>query len=149
LYLLDTNHLSRLIERDPNICNRLLALDNANLTTSVVVWGELIFMAENSQKKAANLVRVRLLLRDIQIIPIDRKTAEIYGQLKAEIIARFGPRERNKRRRTRIEELGVHENDLWIAATALCHGLTIVSSDSDFERIREARAIHLENWLSD
>lgn len=104
-------------------------------------------MAENSEQKAANKVRVQLLLRDIQIIPVDREIAEIYGEFKTEIITRFGPREKIRRRTTRLEELGIQENDLWIAATALRHDLTVVSSDSDFQRMGEVRAFPLENWI--
>lgn len=104
-------------------------------------------MAQHSQQRAANLARVQAFLEDIRLYFIDEATTDIYGQFKAEIIARFGPRERSRRRQTRIEELGVGENDLWIAATALRHNLTIVSSDSDFERMRQVRAFPLENWL--
>lgn len=35
-------------------------------------------------------------------------------------------------KRTQIQEIGIGENDLWIAATALRHSLIIVTSDSDF-----------------
>lgn len=148
MYLLDTNHCSRLIERDPVVRHRLQSLGKVLVATSVVVCGELTFMAENSQHKAANLVRVQILLRGLEIYPVDREIADIYGQFKAEIIARFGPKEKSRRRTTKIQDLGVSDNDLWIAATALRHGLTVVSSDSDFERMREVRAFPLENWLS-
>jgi tRNA(fMet)-specific endonuclease VapC len=148
LYLLDTNHCSQLIEGDLIVRRRLQELGQVPVAISVIVCGELIFMARNSQQRTANLIRVQTFLRGINIYPVDRETAEIYAEFKAEIIAQFGPRERSRRRRTRIEELGVGENDLWIAATALRHNLTVVSSDSDFERMREVRTFPLENWLS-
>jgi predicted nucleic acid-binding protein len=50
-------------------------------------------------------------------------------------------------RRVTIEKLGFQENDLWIAAIAKCHRFTIVSTDSDFERIKEVEELFVENWL--
>lgn len=79
---------------------------------------------------------------------MDRETADIYGQFNAEIIEHFGPKEKSKRRKTRIENLGIGENDLWIAAIALRNGLTIVSADSDFQRMGEVRELAVESWLT-
>lgn len=146
MYLLDTNHCSRIIQGDAVVLRRLQEKGNVLVATSVIVCGELLFMAENSQQKAANLTRVQAFLQGIDIYPVEREIAEIYGQFKVEIISRFGPREKSRRRTTRIEELGVSDNDLWIAATALRHNLTVVSADSDFERMRQVRAFPLECW---
>ncbi len=148
MYLLDTNHCSRIIEGDAVVRRRLIELGKVPVATSVIVCGELIFMAQNSHQKAANLIRVQAFVQDIDIYSVDRETAHIYGEFKAEIIAQFGPREKSRRRTTRIEALGVSENDLWIAATALRHGLSVVSSDSDFERMREVKTFPVENWSS-
>ena len=148
MYLLDTNHCSRIIQGDPVLLRRLQELGKVPVATSAIVCGELTFMAQNSQQRAANIIRIQVFLRGIEIYPVDRETADIYGQFKAEIITRFGPRERSRRRTTKLEELGMSENDLWIASTALRHGLTVVSADSDFQRMQEVKAFPLESWLS-
>lgn len=147
MYLLDTNHCSRIIQGDATVLHRLREKGNTIVATSVIVVEELVFMAENSQQKTANFKVVQAFVESIDIHQIDKNIAEIYGQFKAEIISRFGFREKSRRRTTRIEELGVSDNDLWIAATAIRHNLTIISADSDFQRMQQVRAFPLECWI--
>jgi tRNA(fMet)-specific endonuclease VapC len=104
-------------------------------------------MAQNSQQKTANLMKIKAFLQRIDVYSIDNQTAEIYGDFKSEIIKQFGPKEKRKRQTTKLTEIGISENDLWIAATALRHSLIIVSCDSDFERMRQVREFSLENWI--
>ncbi|WP_085930364.1 PIN domain-containing protein [Anabaena sp. PCC 7938] len=83
----------------------------------------------------------------IDVYSIDNQTAEIYGDFKSEIIKQFGSQDKRKRQTTKLTEIGISENDLWIAAIALRHSLIIVSCDSDFERMRQVREFSLENWV--
>ncbi len=59
-------------------------------------------------------------ISDIEVIPIDAAVAASWALL-----------------RLRIATLGrrLNVNDLWIAATALTHGLPIVTQDADFDPI--------------
>lgn len=147
MYLLDTNHCSFLIEGEPKVINQFRQRSKAIIATNAVVVGELRFMAQNSQQKTANLLKIQAFLQRIDVYSIDNQTAEIYGDFKSEIIKQFGPKEKRKRQTTKLTEIGISENDLWIAATALRHSLTIVSCDSDFERMRQVREFSLENWV--
>ncbi|MFM6004833.1 MAG: type II toxin-antitoxin system VapC family toxin [Sphaerospermopsis kisseleviana] len=122
-------------------------MGKAIIATNAVVVGELRFMAQNSQQKTANILKIQAFLQRIDVYSIDSQTAEIYGDFKSEIIKQFGPKEKRKRQTTKLTEIGISENDLWIAATALRHSLTIVSCDSDFERMRQVREFSLENWV--
>lgn len=150
MYLLDTNHCSRLIMKlimkDVALLRRIIEVETEQISTCTIVQGELVHMAENSQQRAGNLALVRQFLQSIYIYPIDESTADIYGEFKAEIIHYFGPKEKAKRRGVRISNLGISENDLWIAAVALQHKLILVSGDSDFQRMREVRPFPLESW---
>ncbi|HEY9798863.1 MAG TPA: type II toxin-antitoxin system VapC family toxin [Leptolyngbyaceae cyanobacterium] len=147
MYLIDTNHCSYLMEGLPSVVEHLRSLGQVQLATSVIVAGELRFMAQNSHQKAANLIKIKAFLRQINLYGIDKETTEIYGDFKSEIIKQFGPKEKSQRRTTKLISIGISENDLWIAATALRHSLIIVSSDSDFVRMQQVRELALENWV--
>jgi tRNA(fMet)-specific endonuclease VapC len=146
VYLLDTNACSRVIQGDSNLINRIVEVGEEQVATCVIVEAELLYMAYKSEQKARNLAQVKVFLQDIKIYFLDEETADIYAQFKAGILEHFGPKEKKKRRKTRIENLGIGENDLWIAAIALRNGLTIVSSDSDFQRMQAVKPISLESW---
>ncbi|MBD2197370.1 MULTISPECIES: type II toxin-antitoxin system VapC family toxin [Calothrix] len=147
MYLLDTNHCSYLIEGEAKVVNYFRELGKVRLATCAIVAGELRFMAQNSQQKTANLIKIRAFLSRIDIYPIDDETAEIYGDLKTDIIKKFAPKEKSKRQKTQLQEIGIGENDLWIAATALRHSLILVTSDSDFQRMRQVREFPVESWI--
>ncbi len=148
MYLLDTNHCSHIINGDFAIISQLQQNANAGVATSVIVQGELIFMAQNSQQQASNLQRVEAFLQAIDLYPVNGEVGNCYGKLKAKLYAQFAPKEKNKRRQTRLQDVGFDDNDLWIAATALQYNLTIVSSDSDFQRIQQVQRFPLVSWVS-
>jgi len=146
MYLLDTDHCSRLIGNDPSIVKKLSELGDAFIATCAIVSGELIFMAHKSEYVDQNLQQVSALLRDIEVLPVDDEAARVYGRLKAAILDKFGPREKAKRRRFGIDELGFKDNDLWIAAVAKRDGLVVVSADGDFQRLRQVLDVAVEQW---
>jgi len=92
IYLLDTNHCSRIIFGDPVVIEQLRTHQTQNIATSVIVRGELYFMVQKSEHQAENLNAVNRLLERIMIYSIDGGVADCYGQLKGEIINRLGPR---------------------------------------------------------
>lgn len=146
-YLLDTNHCSRIIAGDRTAIQQLQAHSEDGIATSAIVRGELRFMAQKSQQKSENLQAINAFLQNISLYPIDASVADIYGQLKGDIINQLGPKDKARRRKTVIQELGFSDNDLWIAATASHYGLTIVSADQDFQRLQPIYPIALESWL--
>jgi len=147
MYLLDTNHCSLAILGNSTVLSRLGAIENSLVSTCVIVQGELVDMAERSQRQEENLALIHSFLMTIYIHNIDEFTATIYGQLKAALFNQFAPKEKKKRRKTEIADLGFGENDLWIAAIALQHNLTVVSADGDFQRIQQVKALTVESWI--
>jgi len=148
MYLLDTNHCSYLLRKESTVYSRAIAISTENLATCVIVQGELFFMAENSGQKQQNLADVNDFLQYLRIYHTDENTAAVYGQLKAVLMEQFAPKEKSQRRRTKITDIGFDDNDLWIAAIALQHNLTLVSSDSDFQRLQTVRDLSLETWYT-
>jgi tRNA(fMet)-specific endonuclease VapC len=149
VYLLDTNHSSKLLDGHPDLIRRLRSLEDAYISTCVIVQGELRFMTERSEHREFNLARLRTFFRDIEVHGVDPEVADIYGTIKNALFAHFGPRSRLLRRGSKLDHLGFTDNDLWIAAIAVCNDLIVVSEDSDFARIGEAYpALHYENWLA-
>lgn len=81
---------------------------------SVVSVGELeagVLLATRGTVRAERLARLTAVLAQATVLPVDRRVATLYGRL----------RERAKEREP--------HNDLWIAATALAHGFTLLTSD--------------------
>jgi len=80
---------------------------------SAVAIGELhagVLLAERSATRAARLRRLTAVLSVALVLDVDRAVAECYGELRAA----------SGRSPT---------NDLWIAATALAHDLTLLTRD--------------------
>jgi tRNA(fMet)-specific endonuclease VapC len=147
MYLLDTNHCSRIIFGETNLIQQLELHNEAGVATSVIVRGELLYMAAKSQQTAANIQQVNDFLNTIDLYPINLSISDIYGDLKGKLINTFGPKEKAERRKFNIQTLGFGDNDLWIAATAIHYNLTIVSTDNDFRRIQQVYPFALESWV--
>lgn len=147
MYLLDTNHCSAIILGESNVIRRITEVGELNIATCVIVQGELTYMIENSVQRETNLASLTEFIEDIRVYGVTEDTANIYGQLKAALMRQFGPQEKSKRRKTKVTDLGFDENDLWIAAIALQNCLTVVSADSDFQRIQQVRTFSVESWL--
>jgi tRNA(fMet)-specific endonuclease VapC len=116
MYLLDTNHCSLIFLKNQTVLDYIQEVGETDIATTIITVGELTYMAENSSYKQENLTRIEQFIADIRIYYVDDLTAKIYGQIKAGLINKFGPKQKTKRQITKITELGFDENDIWIAA---------------------------------
>lgn len=148
MYLLDTNHCSRIILGDLDGTSRAAQVGEHKLLICAIVQGELVYMMEKSHRREINLAVLADFLQDIPTYRIDEQTAKIYGQLKTKLFNYFAPKESNKRRKATITSLGFGDNDLWIAAVALQHNLILVSCDRDFQRMHQVQPLQIESWMS-
>lgn len=127
-YLLDTPVVSELVRRVPNpgVIEWMDAQDENRLFLSVLTLGELekgIAKLADSRRKTSlrKWVRSDLAMRfEARLLTLDRQVAERWGLL-------VGASERKGRPLPVIDSL--------ISATAIAHGLTVVSRNApDFER---------------
>ncbi len=125
-YLLDTNILIFLLRKDASIAKRVL--QETQLYTSIIVLGELHYGAEHSTNVVEGLSDVNEIQQTLAILIADSTTASIYGRIRHEQ-AKKGQM--------------LPDNDLWIAATALQYGLTLVTRDHHFTWITD---LILEQW---
>ena len=131
-YLLDTNTCVYALSRsDEALAERLRAVRRSDLFVSSLTIGELLFGARRSSRSVENVKRVARFVAPLRELPFDRLAAEAYGSLRADLAAtghQFGP------------------VDMLIAATALAHGMTMVTNNvREFER---AAGLRVENWAS-
>ncbi|MDD1436080.1 type II toxin-antitoxin system VapC family toxin, partial [Dolichospermum sp. ST_sed10] len=71
MYLLDTNHCSRIIFGETNLIQQLELHREVGVATSVIVRGELLYIAAKAQQTAANIQQVKAFLNTIDLYPIN------------------------------------------------------------------------------
>ncbi len=146
MYLLDSNHCSRILEGDEALVSRIWSLRDEFVSISVIVHSELMYMALNSDRRCTNLPTIMEYLQTVVTLRTDNPVADRFAENKTAIFIRWGPRSRTVRRRTTLAQLGFSDNDLWIAATAVRHALRLVSSDGDFRRIPQVIDLTVDDW---
>ena len=82
--------------------------------------GELHYGIHRSARPQENLRQLERWLRITVVLAVTPATAERYGTLKQQLALAGTP---------------IPENDLWIAAQALEHGLPLATRDSHFARV--------------
>jgi predicted nucleic acid-binding protein len=123
-FLLDTNAISALMREDPAMASWLSNFSpNDRLVTCSIVRGEILFglaRLPRGQRRAVLEAKAEELLAALDCEPIPPLAADRYADVKLSQ-QRLG--------------LSLDENDLWIAATVLAIGATLVSRDADFKRV--------------
>ena len=133
-YLLDTDTLSFILNGNPTVAAKKESLNMSELAySSVITEGELLAGAlrMGRGRRLELLGEIKLLLEDVAgLLPVTSDIAHAYGRLRRDLEAEG-------------KMMGV--NDLWIAATAMQAEFTLVSHDSDFQRLT---GLQVEDWLA-
>ena len=131
-YLLDTNAISDLMRAVQRIESWMAELDPADrIVTCTIVRGEILFGVARlpEGRRRADLENAGYqFLTAFKCKPIPQRAGDYYATVKL-------ARQRHG--------LGLDENDLWVAATALALGATLVSRDADFAAIDGLQVVAL------
>jgi len=141
-YLLDTNAVSHWHSGNAQFVQRINALaSDDQIRVSVITLGELEF-GHNLHLGARDLVKrddfarwVSVKFPKERILEVTRFTREYYGLIRAKIFEKYHPLAHDENHpercydRVTASELRIDENDLWIAAQAVEHGLILVTND--------------------
>jgi tRNA(fMet)-specific endonuclease VapC len=119
-FLLDTNIIIATLEGDDAVLANLAQA--ARVFIPAVALGELFFGAAKSDRPADNISKVERFATGRAIVPCDLDVARQYGRLKQRLKQRGRP---------------IPDNDIWIAAAASFHGLTLVTRDSHFQHVQD------------
>jgi len=125
-YLLDTNIVIALFANEAVIIDHLKDANEVFIPSIVI--GELYYGARKSSRVKENLARIDEFAEDNVILNCDLETARSYSQVKFKLKEKGRP---------------IPENDIWIAALALQHRLTLVSRDKHFS---EVDGLTIEVW---
>ena len=123
---LDTSMAIRLLNGDSAASEQAKALPRIMLPTIVV--GELMYGAKNSARASQNLPRCITLIDTCVVVPLGQTTAALYAQTRLALKKRGKP---------------MPTNDVWIAAQCIEHSWTLVTDDSDFDRVD---GLLVERW---
>ena len=164
-YLLDTNIVAyRVDTRRPQherVAQHIQELPEATpLMISAITLGEIEFglrvskVNTSEQEASQDALRAFIHTNLPMVLDVTKTTRIYYGALRADVFEKYAPK---AKRRSGLrpeqlidpvtsQELGIQENDLWIAAQALEYNLVFVTNDK-MERIRDVcEDLRVENW---
>jgi len=118
-FLLDTNVVIAFLAGELAI--RQLLAEAEDVFVPIIALGELYFGARKSGQVEKNLTRINEFVINCSILVCDTDTAREYGIIKNTLRAKGRP---------------IPENDIWIAAVAKQHGLTLVTRNLHFSEIQ-------------
>ncbi|RMG56201.1 MAG: type II toxin-antitoxin system VapC family toxin [Acidobacteria bacterium] len=121
-YLLDTSVIIALFADDAAVKDNLAKADEIFIPCIAV--GELYYGAWKSARIRENVARIDEFAADNVVLECNSGTARRYGEIKNALREKGRP---------------IPENDIWIAAIALQHDLTVATRDTHFGEITDLK----------
>jgi tRNA(fMet)-specific endonuclease VapC len=95
-------------------------IDASRLATSIIVLGEIYDGLVGDPERDRKRQVLASFLANVSVISRDDETANMFAEVRSQL-------------RSTGQIIGDH--DIWIAATALQHDLTVITRDAHFDRI--------------
>ena len=116
--ILDTNAISAFAEGDPSVREKIAAGPGPYLP--VIVIGEYRFGLLGTRDRERRLAWLTELTRHWTVLEVSADTAAIHAEIRQALKQRANP---------------IPSNDVWIAALARQHNLSILSADLHFDNV--------------
>jgi tRNA(fMet)-specific endonuclease VapC len=120
LLLLDTSVIIEMMLGDAAVEHS--AAQAERVFVPVTALGELLFGAAKSQRREDELAKIEALLAKYSVLPCIEETAYLYGEIRDHL---------------RLKGRPIPDNDIWIAAIAQQHDLTVATRDAHFREIED------------
>ncbi len=125
-FIIDTNIIIEVFDGNKTIADKLHKLPEFYICS--VALGELYIGINRVVNRSRHLKKLNEFLELCTVMDIDKATAKIYGELIAALYKKGKP---------------LPTNDVWIAACAKQHDLTLVTRDKRFDEIANLK---LKSW---
>jgi tRNA(fMet)-specific endonuclease VapC len=129
-YLFDTNACIHLMKLREPLTGRAREAGPSAIATTAITLAEMWFGAAKSQHPRRTRADQDAFLAPFRVLDFDARAADCYANARAHLAARGQP---------------IGDRDLMIAAIALAHRLTVVTSNiSEFSRVP---GLTVEDWM--
>ena len=120
-YLIDSDRVIPFLRGRTAALELIASLDPLGLAISVITYAEVSEGVDSGRAGERQSAGWREFLKFVDVIPVDRAVADRFAAIRAEL---------------RASGMLIPDMDLWIAATALTHDLTLVTGNlRHFDRV--------------
>lgn len=128
-FLVDTDISSAYLKQVAHVMNRFLQY-SGRIHLSVVSLGELYTWSARRNAPATRLRKLIKLLNDVTVLTLDHSVSRKFGEVRAHLLDTGQP---------------TQPTDLFIAATALVHGLTLVTHNT--RHYAKVPGLNVVDWM--
>lgn len=131
-YLIDTDIIIFALRGDKTVLAKFEENKHIPISISMIIYAELVFGAKRSQNAQKNMIKVNHIREIYFIEELSIGVMEVFADIKAKMYEKA----------LRIEGM-----DLFIAATAICNNLTLVTNNT--KHFDKVPYLKLTNWKNE